>query len=492
MVSGPGRPPMTGMLLLRADDTEQRGWGRVARQLALGRAWTTAGGEAVLLAGPMPAPLGAAAAAAGVAVHLLRTTPMGREDGAESARLARSLGASVLSVDLPRLSPAWLRATVDVPRVVFEPVSNAGPIPAEFVVDGGLWPRRSDLIVEQGEARRLQGPAYAVLPTTLQPLLDVDVDSPRPAARVVVFEGAGWPTDFTRTLVSGLGAAGLSVTVHSAHPQHTGHRAWADADLAVAASDAPLSLLAFLGIPILLADVTHADEGWAGALASLGVARWTRPAGPLDPTACAREAVALAGDGAALRSLADAGRALVDGRGADRVVAALEPTPAMHGGLRMVPASWSDRGRLFGWANDPGVRARAFDPRPIPWTGHLRWLRAKLASPDCRLLIGWSDDEQALGPVRFDRIRGEDWEITVALDPEQRGRRWAAPLISAACVALATRSDSALRVRARIRSDNLASVRAFSRAGFGPPRPVGMSGVDAVACWWSASSPGGG
>jgi RimJ/RimL family protein N-acetyltransferase len=190
--------------------------------------------------------------------------------------------------------------------------------------------------------------------------------------------------------------------------------------------------------------------------------------------------------------LKSAGQALVDGGGTGRVVTAIQPPPLDVGALRLTPGAASDRGRLFSWANDPEVRARAFDSRPIGWRGHVQWWAARLASADCRAFIGWLGDDQPVGPVRFDRLADGGWEITVALAPEHRGRGLSAPLISAGCDRLAQLEGPGVRVRARIRADNVASRRAFARAGFGAPAPAKLRGVDAVACWWTPSGAGAG
>lgn len=478
---------MGRVLLLRVEGTVHHGWRRLGRQLALGNAWRASGGDVVLLSHTLPAALATAARVEGWAAHHLVPAPGTPNDGAETARLAARLGAAVLSVDLPHLGLPWLSVTEDVLRVVFEPPPEIATCSVEVVVHPWTWPASARGHTSERGARELLGPAYAVPQAALRRFRRPEANESMPATRVAVFEGVGWPAGAIHGLVAALNAVGLSATVAAMPPSPGTVPDWVGAELAVVGLGAPLSDLAYLGIPILLTGVSVEGEEWAGMLAALGLVRWARFAGPFQLGACAEMAADLARDGSALRMLADAGRALVDGRGAERVIAALQTSPALPGALRVVPATWSDRARLFAWANDPSVRSRAFDPRPIPWSGHCAWLRARLASDDCHIFIGWVSDKAAVGPVRFDRIGGEDWEVTVAVAPEQRGRRRSSQLIAAGCAALASRCGAQVRIRARIRRDNIASLRAFSRAGFGPLAPAPFDGVDAVACWWTVS-----
>ncbi len=206
-----------------------------------------------------------------------------------------------------------------------------------------------------------------------------------------------------------------------------------------------------------------------------------------DALRAARDALWADPDG--LRALSEAGRALVDGQGARRVVQRMKGASRHAGdGLGLAPVTWADRGAVWSQANDPVARAQAFHPGRIPWSAHLRWLRARLGSPDAllfraRVTRGPEDGADA-GLVRFDRIGEDRWEISVSVAAEQRGRGLGAPLIEAGCRALVAARGAGLSVLARIRADNPASLRSFAKAGFGETTPTPMEGVEAVGCWW--------
>ena len=152
------------------------------------------------------------------------------------------------------------------------------------------------------------------------------------------------------------------------------------------------------------------------------------------------------------------GAELVDGLGADRVVAQLRSMD-----IEIRSATMEDADRLLSWANDPITRSNSFNPDRIDPAGHVSWLRRVLADEDSLLLIGeYADDP--IGQMRFDRIDGQIL-VSVGLAPGARGRSLGAPLILAGVRAARTRWP-ARSILARIKVDNTASVRAFRVGGF--------------------------
>ena len=136
-----------------------------------------------------------------------------------------------------------------------------------------------------------------------------------------------------------------------------------------------------------------------------------------------------------------------------------------------------DAQRLLAWANDPTVRAASFHARRIGWDEHRRWLAARLASPNCRLLIG-VQGEMAVGQVRFDRNPAGTVEIGISVGGDARRRGVGAALLGAALEAV--RADVAFDARAfvaRVRVGNDASIRLFRGAGFRLREEASCDGV---------------
>lgn len=147
--------------------------------------------------------------------------------------------------------------------------------------------------------------------------------------------------------------------------------------------------------------------------------------------------------------------------------------------LTLREAGANDARLLFDWANDPVARAQSFTQATIPWQDHERWFTRKLADARCLLLIAEDAQGQPVGQVRFDLGEDASAIISVSMAPEQRGQGYGAKAIALACEALRARRG-ALTVLAYIRPDNLASQRAFSRAGFSSPVALDYQGHQAV------------
>lgn len=234
------------------------------------------------------------------------------------------------------------------------------------------------------------------------------------------------------------------------------------ADVAVAAAGVTAYELARLGVPSVLVAVAANQEPVRDRLVAAGAA----VGASLDDLA--PRTLALAADAERRRALAASGPALVDGRGADRVVARMRAAD-----IELRPADALDAERLFRWANDPDTRAGSLSTAPIPWDDHVAWLDRVLASPAIDLRVACLDGEP-IGQVRLDRD-AEGTTLHYSLAPEHRGRRLAAPLLIAATSERTSGPgrDQAprgpevprLAVRARVKADNLASRRAFELAG---------------------------
>src|SRR6185503_18123098 len=102
----------------------------------------------------------------------------------------------------------------------------------------------------------------------------------------------------------------------------------------------------------------------------------------------------LAADAGRRARMAESGRRLVDGRGARRVVRAMEVA-----GVRLRPAAMGDADRLLAWANDAATRAASFSTAPITRAEHLGWMARTLADPDHLHFI--AEDGEPVGQVRF-------------------------------------------------------------------------------------------
>ena len=185
-----------------------------------------------------------------------------------------------------------------------------------------------------------------------------------------------------------------------------------------------------------------------------------------------------------LEDMSERAMAAVDGMGAWRVVSAWETllrgVSSSTTDAAARPVSSADAELLFGWRNDPQTRAASRSADPVPHVDHIAWLERAMAS-DTRQLFVVERAGVPLGTVRFDYIGAADYEVSITVAPEQRGRGWAGAVLAAGERAL----DAALPVRfvAAVRESNEPSARVFARAGYLPHLPADAHGFTTSIKW---------
>ena len=164
---------------------------------------------------------------------------------------------------------------------------------------------------------------------------------------------------------------------------------------------------------------------------------------------------------AALRSfMAARSRALCDGRGVDRVIAAIEGAE-----LSVAPATEADCEIAFRWRNHPAVRANSTQTEPIALSDHEQWFRTSLPREDRLLLVGRLEDTP-VGVVRYDRVNSTEAEVSIYLDPGLLGRGLGGSLLNAGEVRLFEVWPDVTRIVATVIQGNAASMRLFENSGY--------------------------
>ena len=285
-------------LHLRPDDRVEAGAGHLSRCLSLGIAWRRHG-------------------------TVSADVDPGRTPWAERYSTAGiELGAS------PR-PPDWL--VVDDYR--FGPASQRSLRAAAHrlgVIDdhGSLAPYDADLVIDQNIGAVVPSPSvagctYAMLRPEFVAARRQRVH-PDTAATVLVSIG-GSPTaathNFAVELSAALADAGLTVDLLSGADDVAVRMA--SVDLAVSAAGSSAYELACVGTPSMLVAVADNQEPIGRRLADAGAAVYLGNLVDVDPTAAASATLDLAASGERRCELATRAASLVDGRGADRVVARL-------------------------------------------------------------------------------------------------------------------------------------------------------------------------
>ncbi|HEY0216250.1 MAG TPA: bifunctional UDP-2,4-diacetamido-2,4,6-trideoxy-beta-L-altropyranose hydrolase/GNAT family N-acetyltransferase [Cellulomonas sp.] len=472
-------------VLLRCDASAGSGVGHLVRCLALAEAAGARGWSAVLL-GTIDAPLGRRlVAAAGAPV---RDAPAEPGD-----LLAAAAGAGVLHVDHYGVA-GDLRAPGG-PVVSSVEDGTFGRRPADVVVDSTLGAERTDR-PDDGSGQVLLGVRYAPLRASVRAARRAAVALPTADDVLVVMGGTdafGVSTAAARLarragagrvrVVAG-GEAGRHVHAHEPtaevlDPQDDLPALAATAGLVVSAAGTSVWELACVGAPTALVAVTENQQTGYRRAVEAGIAVGL---GPVDAVrrggTDAVSALSAARTDADLRDgLRRAGRALVDGLGADRV---LDAWWTAAGGrlLTVRDAAPGDADLLLDWRNDPVTRASSRSHEPVPRADHLRWLDGVLADPDRMLLVVERTGRPA-ATVRFDREADALWEVSVTLAPHARGRGHAAQLLAAAEDSWRARVGTGAWVLACVRPENRASARLFESAGYRRRDRPADDGLDA-------------
>jgi RimJ/RimL family protein N-acetyltransferase len=134
-----------------------------------------------------------------------------------------------------------------------------------------------------------------------------------------------------------------------------------------------------------------------------------------------------------------------------------------HKDLSLKPVVSEDCQLIWKWANDPLTRKFSFSSAPIPWEEHVAWFQTKLTDRQCIFHIV-QRGSKPIGQIRF-QIEGKEAIISVSIAPDQRGRGFSSQIIRLGSINLFY-TTSVKVINAFIKHGNVASERAFSKAGY--------------------------
>ena len=528
-------------ILVLCDGGGPLGVGHVIRSLALAEA-SVAAGHSVVVAGHFEGSFvrGQLALAPVEVVQL--AAPMADDDRQPIVDLVRTLAPDVLHVDSYE-APRLLGGLVESPGVQpgFGILALGGQAAGNVVLsnmeDGSFGRRPADVVIDptigaersprpdDGSTLLLRGSRYTPI---RQRVLDArrsgQVDTAHDgiahdaAARsVLVVMGGTDPVGLAPVAVKLLAGTGLAldVTVIAVGENAERVRAAAEGsplslsvlapvedlaalmvrqDLVISAAGTSVGELCCLGVPMALVwAVGNQREGYDRVVATdaaVGLGGPELRGNDLrgndlgeDQGAVGLLRTALT-DSWARADLALAGRQVVDGLGAWRVVRTWEmtrrsvPDVVAPGRLVARAATLEDARLLWEWRNDPATRESSRSSEEVPWDDHLAWLGDSLNRTD-RMLLLVEDEAGPVGTVRWDLTRdreGErEWEVSITVAPQRRRQSLARSLLRTGEEALSAMArSSATDVTAYlavVHIDNDASVRLFETSAYLPDAP---------------------
>jgi UDP-2,4-diacetamido-2,4,6-trideoxy-beta-L-altropyranose hydrolase len=137
---------------------------------------------------------------------------------------------------------------------------------------------------------------------------------------------------------------------------------------------------------------------------------------------------------------------------------------SLGAGLSIREVTEDDLMLLFEWANDEQVRKNSFSTEPIPVQNHKRWFDGVLEDEQTVLYIATADGKPA-AHIRFKLVAGKA-VISYLISGEFRGRGLGHAILLKGIERLRHQRPELKAVEGLVKPDNVASVRAFEKAGF--------------------------
>lgn len=132
--------------------------------------------------------------------------------------------------------------------------------------------------------------------------------------------------------------------------------------------------------------------------------------------------------------------------------------------LRIRNIFLSDIHDIFTWRNHPEVRKNFFSSGPVQWDEHEKWFKKKCDDPDTKAYMVYST-ENNIGTIRFEN--GDNGiKVSVMLNHAYTGKGLGPKVIRLGLEKYISESRPGKPIIAEIKEDNIASIKAFRRAGF--------------------------
>lgn len=331
----------------------------------------------------------------------------------------------------------------------------------------------------------LAGPRFAIVHSDF--LLARDVALPRrdgrPVARILVSFGQVDPNNATALALDAIEQAGFSGAVDVVLGQSAPHLAAirrrvkgrvtlhvnagnmpaliATSDLSIGAGGTTSFERCCLGLPSLMIEIADNQRGVIAVVADAGAAIAAGPQASLTKESLGETLKALLADAEKRTAMAQAGAALVDGRGRDRIfLAAIGGEKDKEGrAVRLRLAEAADEDWLLELQKKPETRAFANQPQPPTPEEHGEWFGRTRRDPSRLLMIVEAAGKPA-GMLRLDR-RADDDLVSIAIDPAFHRTG-----LGRAALRLATRIAPGRILSAQVHEANAASLALFSAEGY--------------------------
>jgi len=132
--------------------------------------------------------------------------------------------------------------------------------------------------------------------------------------------------------------------------------------------------------------------------------------------------------------------------------------------IRLEEATKENSRILWEWRNHPKIRSRFFNSDPVSWEDHEIWFDKKIKDANTIIYIAVSGQDK-VGVIRFESI-GKETSVSVNLHPDCFGRGMGSVIIKLGTEKMLKENTFCQSVVARIKTGNVASRKAFMKAGY--------------------------
>jgi UDP-2,4-diacetamido-2,4,6-trideoxy-beta-L-altropyranose hydrolase len=333
-------------LVFRCDANASIGIGHVMRCLALAQAWQAAGGRAVFAAAELPSGLMPRLSSEGLRLVHLTREPGTCGDAEATIQAASQAGAEWAVIDGDGFGVDFLRAVQNsgLRVLLIDDFARREFFPANLILNPNLGASERSYRQKCSDARLLVGPSYVPLRREFTSWKAERV-FPEKGTKVLVTLGGSDPENLAPgiaeaisnvdslqvTVVAGVGYEHWNELRQSSTPtvrMLLNHSAMPelmhDADLAIAAAGGTLWELLYTGCVVLSYARNPVQARVVNLVAQEGAAWNMGDTSEFDGSKLAAAVEKLAADRMLRQRMANAGRVLIDGRGPERVVAAIQ------------------------------------------------------------------------------------------------------------------------------------------------------------------------
>lgn len=237
------------------------------------------------------------------------------------------------------------------------------------------------------------------------------------------------------------------------------YRLMTEADLFVGAGGGTSWERAALGLPTICIAVSNNQQANGEVMATAGAHVYLGAREQVSVEQLRQAIGFLAGNQGLRQSLAEHSRRLVDGRGAQRVAAALAGAV-----LQVRRVNQDDARLLFDGRNSEAVRRASLTPDIIDWHQHQAWLATSLSTPGRLLLIAEADDGP-VGVLRYD-LNGCEANVSIYLLEGRFGLGWGKALLARGEAFASAHWPHLRAITAQVLPENQPSMKVFREAGF--------------------------